>query len=211
MVVASTTGRNNGRGGWGAPRPLVSRRRMSPRSRAMASSSSIWTATAPPTCWSASAFRRCRATTQTAEHAGSAISCAYPRGAPHRPPFELGRVRLADLDGDGVIDAACVDRTGARHVPQPRPRRLAGTGGRTRAPATSTSPIRRTSFADMTGDGLPDLVQVRCGDVEYRMNLGHGRFSEPNPHGRQPAARTTRCKRRADPARSTSTATAAAT
>ena len=30
----------------------------------------------------------------------------------------------------------------------------------------------------MTGDGLPDLVQVRSGQVEYRMNLGHGRFGE---------------------------------
>jgi RHS repeat-associated protein len=102
----------------------------------------------------------------------------YPRAAPHRPPFELGRTRLADLDGDGVIDAAVstprglvtyrnLGRAGwAEPVANPRSRDVDFADG-------------HTLFADMTGDGLPDVVHVRSGDVHYRMSLGHGRFSEP--------------------------------
>ena len=57
--------------------------------------------------------------------------------------------------------------------------------GRSRAPRgwatarphrtrSSGDPLVRT--ADMTGDGLPDLVRLRSGRVEYWPNLGHGRF-----------------------------------
>ena len=110
---------------------------------------------------------------------------AYPRGAPHRPPFELGRTRLADLDGDGVIDAALSTAHGLvtyrnrgrsgwqEPVVNPRAREIDFADA-------------NTFFADMTGDGLPDLVQVRSGRVEYRMNLGHGRFSDPIRMGGSP-------------------------
>jgi hypothetical protein len=32
------------------------------------------------------------------------------------------------------------------------------------------------AFADMNGDGLPDLVRIRNGRVEYWPQIGHGRF-----------------------------------
>jgi len=103
---------------------------------------------------------------------------AYPRSAPQRPPFELGRARLADLNGDGVIDAAMTTARGLVIYPNQ---------GRAGWQEPIVNPRARgidfadpnTFFADMTGDGLPDVVQVRSGHVEYRMNLGHGRFADP--------------------------------
>ena len=34
-------------------------------------------------------------------------------------------------------------------------------------------------FADMNGDGLPDLVQIRSGRVEYWPQIGQGRLATP--------------------------------
>ena len=110
---------------------------------------------------------------------------AYPRGASQRPPFELGRARLADLDGDGVIDAAL---STARGLVTYRNRGRSGWQEpivNPRADGIDFADVD-TYFADMTGDGLPDLVQVRSGRVEYRMNLGHGRFGEPIRMGSSP-------------------------
>ncbi len=103
---------------------------------------------------------------------------AYPRAAAQRPPFEAGRARLADLDGDGMVDALLSTRRGLVSY---RNRGRAGwdlpvaTGGAAEIDLADAM----TFLADMTGDGLPDLVQVRSGMVSYRLNLGHGRFGEP--------------------------------
>ena len=45
-------------------------------------------------------------------------------------------------------------------------------------PLVAQNTALRYFFADMTGDGLPDLVRVESGRVEYWPHLGHGRFGE---------------------------------
>ena len=88
-----------------------------------------------------------------------------------------GAVTLVDLDGDGLTD---VLSTGSRPVcwfndADPRrawQRQVDAVG----LPAGLDLADPRVRLADMTGDGLQDLVLVRDGSIEYRPNLGHGRF-----------------------------------
>jgi len=91
------------------------------------------------------------------------------------------QTRLTDIDGDGVTDLIATMRDHiVVHHHQP------GVGW------TDTSVIDRehdlelfpdVSFgdrgvrlADMTGDGLQDMVLIRSGDASYWPNLGNGRF-----------------------------------
>ncbi|MBK8256728.1 MAG: hypothetical protein IPK82_29160 [Polyangiaceae bacterium] len=46
------------------------------------------------------------------------------------------------------------------------------------APGFASDLHNHTFFADMTGDGLVDLVRITSGRVEYWPNLGHGRFGD---------------------------------
>ncbi|MDI2127062.1 SpvB/TcaC N-terminal domain-containing protein [Yinghuangia seranimata] len=84
-------------------------------------------------------------------------------------------VRLIDLDGDGLTD---VVRSGPR--PQcwfnDRDPRLAWrrTARGTGLDVDLADPSVR--IADMTGDGLSDLVVLRRGSVVYHPSLGHGRW-----------------------------------
>ncbi|MEU7730182.1 SpvB/TcaC N-terminal domain-containing protein [Streptomyces sp. NPDC040724] len=92
-------------------------------------------------------------------------------------------LRFVDLDGDGHADvlitaqdaftwheSLATDGFGpARQVAQPRdeeegPRVVFADG------------TQSVHLADMSGDGLADLVRVRNGEVCYWPNLGHGRF-----------------------------------
>src|SRR5205085_347564 len=99
------------------------------------------------------------------------------------PPFPLNdpEVRLFDLDGDGIVDAL---RTGARfelyfHDPQLGWTR---TETRTRGDFDHFPDVRfsdpRVKLADMTGDGLQDIVFVSTGRVDYWPYMGHGRWGE---------------------------------
>lgn len=101
----------------------------------------------------------------------------YPTQARVLPPFASGRVRMGDLDGDGIIDALY---TTGRGLVSFRNHGRAGWAEPTIAPNVPNldfaDPL--TFLADMTGDGLPDIVRVRSGEVSYWQNLGHGRFAE---------------------------------
>ncbi|MFK4067209.1 SpvB/TcaC N-terminal domain-containing protein [Streptomyces sp. NPDC029674] len=95
------------------------------------------------------------------------------------PSVELSdaNVRLADLDGDGLTD---VVRSGARlecwfNDPDPRLAwRRSASGAAAGPPVDFTNP--RVRLADMTGDGLPDIVLLSSGNISYQPNLGHGRW-----------------------------------
>ena len=38
-------------------------------------------------------------------------------------------------------------------------------------------------LADISGDGLTDILRVRNGDIYYWPNLGYGRFGAKSQHG----------------------------
>nr|BFE36953.1 hypothetical protein GCM10010200_092040 [Actinomadura rugatobispora] len=97
---------------------------------------------------------------------------------------EAANLRLADLTGDGFADVLITEDDAlvwhpslaeagflpARRVARPYdeeesgPRAVFADGGHS------------ALLADMSGDGLSDLVRVRNGEVCYWPNLGHGRF-----------------------------------
>jgi RHS repeat-associated protein len=87
--------------------------------------------------------------------------------------------RLIDLDGDGVADAL---RTGTTLQVYLNDR----AAGWVAQPAGGGSPLDAVSFADprvkladMTGDGLTDVVLIASGRLQYWPNLGYGRFGPP--------------------------------
>ncbi|GII61303.1 hypothetical protein Skr01_13880 [Sphaerisporangium krabiense] len=95
--------------------------------------------------------------------------------------------QLADLTGDGLADLLVTQDDGVTWYPG---RGLAGFDPARRAffagadPLTGvweplllhTDPTEAVYLADMSGDGLADLVRVRPGEVRYHPNLGYGRF-----------------------------------
>ena len=99
--------------------------------------------------------------------------------------FEMpGATRLLDLTGDGVPD---IVMTETDVLLWHRSRGADGFDPALRVDlATDEAEGPRLLFddadenvylADMTGDGLADLVRIREGEVCYWANLGHGRFS----------------------------------
>lgn len=100
-----------------------------------------------------------------------------------RVDFANARVQWVDLNGDGHADLI-VERgdrlvwyasegadgfSAAVEISKPDVR----AGG---APTLTQSAGLHTFFADMTGDGLLDMVRVDSGRVEYWPNLGRGEF-----------------------------------
>ena len=110
--------------------------------------------------------------------------------APHRPFRALPALdwadpdlRFIDVSGDGLADVLITERDAVVWYPALG---RDGFGPRLRVPIeTDDAAGPRLVFADgshslyladMTGDGLPDLVRVRDGDVRYWPSRGHGRF-----------------------------------
>lgn len=101
------------------------------------------------------------------------------RPYPQIPSFRFDdpEVRLIDLDGDGVTD---VLRNGSRfecffNHPEKGFYKTRFTD-KTFADFSFADP--RIRFADMTGDGMQDIVLVSSGQIHYWPNLGYGRFGE---------------------------------
>ncbi len=102
-------------------------------------------------------------------------------------------LRFIDLDGDGHADVLITEQDvftwhpsleeegfgPARHVPQP----LDEERGPRLVLADGTQSIY---LADMSGDGLTDLVRIRNAEVCYWPNLGYGRFSAKITMGNAP-------------------------
>ncbi|MBK7534286.1 MAG: VCBS repeat-containing protein [Myxococcales bacterium] len=92
-------------------------------------------------------------------------------------------LRFVDLDGDGFPDVLITEdaafvwyRSRGKDGFEPAVR-IAKELDERKGPAVLFADGSETvSLADMTGDGLSDLVRVRCGEVCYWPNLGHGRF-----------------------------------
>jgi RHS repeat-associated protein len=97
--------------------------------------------------------------------------------------FASDRVRMLDLTGDGLADVMITeDEVLAWHPSLGR--KGFGAAARTplghdeeKGPAVVFSGRDETVFlADMSGDGLSDIVRIRNGEVCYWPNLGYGRF-----------------------------------
>ncbi len=92
-------------------------------------------------------------------------------------------MRLVDLDGDGLADVL-VPRTTVPWHPSlgedgfgaAETGRLAARRGAGPARGASPTPPESIFLADMSGDGLADIVRIRNGEVCYWPNLGYGRF-----------------------------------
>ncbi len=110
---------------------------------------------------------------------GWARFVAFPRGRRSTPQWSDPSLRMLDADGDGLVDAM---------LAQPRAFvwwRNEGAGGWSQPsliPKQSDDLLgldlsgADVHMADMTGDGLADIVRIRSGRVEYWPNLGRGRF-----------------------------------
>jgi RHS repeat-associated protein len=94
-----------------------------------------------------------------------------------------GRAQWVDLNGDGRPDVVVSKgesflwfaSDGEAFLPPveiPRP------VGVEAVPTLTADPALDFFFADMTGNGLADLVRVRNGRVEYWPSLGNGRFAD---------------------------------
>jgi RHS repeat-associated protein len=105
---------------------------------------------------------------------------AFPDFAPQSP-----NVRMVDLTGDGRADALmtqdqqflwfeCLGEKG--FAP---PRSIARVHDLNRFPDVFfDEPAGRVRMADMTGDGLNDIVLMHNGRIDYWPNLGYGRFGK---------------------------------
>jgi RHS repeat-associated protein len=92
-------------------------------------------------------------------------------------------VRAVDLDGDGLADVILTEDDAFTWFPWlaedgfGAPVRVATTRDENAGPAVVLADGDSSIFlADMSGDGLSDLVRVRNGEVSYWPNLGYGRF-----------------------------------
>jgi RHS repeat-associated protein len=114
---------------------------------------------------------------------------AYPRTASATPDWQSGRLRFADNDTDGRVDAIETIERGFVHW------RNGGEQG-WGEPSVVAAPSRAIDFAnplillaDMSGDGTSDIVEISSGSVRYWPSLGNGHFAEEVLMGGSPRFR----------------------
>ncbi|MFI6504875.1 SpvB/TcaC N-terminal domain-containing protein [Nonomuraea typhae] len=129
--------------------------------------------------------------------AGGTDGKGWREHAPFRelPQLDLTRddVRLADLSGDGLADLLVTGDDALTWYPSLGERGF-GPGLRVslpdreeRGPKLVRADEEQAVFlADMSGDGLYDLVRVRNAEICYWPSLGHGRFGERIVTSRSP-------------------------
>ena len=108
-----------------------------------------------------------------------------------RPALAVGapEVRVVDVDGDRAIDLIAVNRGIAtidrqRGVSWETTRRVVGAG----LPADIDTSNEGVRFASVKGDGLPDIVSIRSGEVRWWPALGQARWGAVRNNGRRPRA-----------------------
>ncbi|MFH0344934.1 MAG: SpvB/TcaC N-terminal domain-containing protein [Chromatiales bacterium] len=102
-------------------------------------------------------------------------------------------LRFVDLTGDGHADILVSEDTVFTWYPS---RAEEGFGPAERTPQSwneekgpklvFSDPAQSIFLADMSGDGLTDLVRIRNGEVCYWPNLGYGRFGQKVTMGNSP-------------------------
>lgn len=99
---------------------------------------------------------------------------------------QTGPSKFIDIDGDGFPDLVvehddrivCYPFKGKDGFDKPYEFAKHKSGNAAHAPTIGENTALEYFFADMTGDGLPDQVTIRNGQVIYYPNLGNGRFDE---------------------------------
>ena len=106
---------------------------------------------------------------------------------PHAPNIDLDNpnLRLIDVDGDGFSDILITEQDALTYYPSlarfgfGAPIRLPIGADDEAGPAIIFADTTKSVFlADMSGDGLSDMVRVRNGEVCYWPNLGYGQFGD---------------------------------
>ena len=117
------------------------------------------------------------------------------RAFPSMPVLDWtdARLRLVDLTGDGHADVALLDGDAVtwfegRGPDGFRPAResLQAAEGGSGPRLVFGDEARAVYLADMSGDGLPDLVSLRNGEISYWPSLGYGRFGSRITMDRSP-------------------------
>ncbi|MEL7111904.1 MAG: SpvB/TcaC N-terminal domain-containing protein, partial [Pseudomonadota bacterium] len=125
--------------------------------------------------------------------AGGAFETFVDYGA--MPPIRIGdsSVRFVDIDGDGVVDAIKSEpdafllfQNNGKGGWSDAPLRIPRIFDRDVFPDVDLS-SNTVFFADMSGDGLPDIVELRAFETVYWPYLGHGRWGRKVTMIGQPA------------------------